>query len=106
MTEVHIPPPEPPFGSELDAEFAPFMRGAPSLILFRTAARNPQGVKRLFAGDLLDKGSTAIRTHVLMNPRTRALCGSAYERGGNIKTFGAKAAWSSSETISRAAGDA
>ena len=94
MPSTRIPPIEPPFAPELQAEFDKIMRGAPPLLLFRTVARNPRVLQRWFAGSLLDKGSIPLRERELMILRTTALCGAEYEWGVHVASFGAKAEWS------------
>ena len=93
MPRARIPPIDPPFAPEIQAEFDKIMRGAPPLLLFRTVARNPRVLQRWFAGSLLDKGSISLRLRELMILRTTALCGAEYEWGVHVASFGAKAQW-------------
>lgn len=97
MPDVRIPPIEPPYPAEIQAEFDKVMRGAPPLLLFRTVARNPRVLQRFLAGGLLDRGSISLRLRELMILRTCALCGAEYEWGVHVATFGPKAAWTEAQ---------
>lgn len=101
-----IPPLDPPFEAELQAEFDKIMRGAPPLLLFRTVARNPRVLQRWFAGSLLDQGSVTLRDRELMILRTTARCGAEYEWGVHVASFGAKAQWTEDELRASVHGDA
>ena len=63
MSQPRIAPVEPPFTSEMQADFDTVMRGAPPLLLFRTVAQNPRVLQRMMAGGLLDRGSIPRREH-------------------------------------------
>ena len=91
MSTPRIPPLEPPYPPEIQAEFDKLMRGAPPLALFRTVARNPRVLQRMMAGNLLDRGSIPLRARELMILRTCGRCGAAYEWGVHVATFAAKA---------------
>ena len=106
MPDVRITPIEPPYPVEIQAEFDKIMRGAPPLLLFRTVARNPRVLQRLFAGGLLDRGSISLRVRELMILRTCALCGAEYEWGVHIANFGSKAAWTPEQIHSTVRGAA
>jgi len=106
MPDPRIPPLDPPFAPEIQAEFDKIMRGAPPLLLFRTVARNPRVLQRWFAGSLLDKGSISLRLRELMILRTTARCGAEYEWGVHVASFGDKAQWSEEQLRSSVHGDA
>src|SRR5712692_11673573 len=91
MLAPRIAPIDPPYPSDIQAEFDKLMRGAPPLLLFRTVARNPRVLQRMMAGSLLDRGSISLRSRELMILRTCARCGAEYEWGVHIASFGAKA---------------
>jgi len=93
VPNVRITPIDPPYPTEIQAEFEKIMRGAPPLLLFRTVARNPRVLQRFLAGSLLDRGSISLRLRELMILRTCALCGAEYEWGVHVATFGSKATW-------------
>src|SRR6478672_6517686 len=100
MAVNRIPPLDPPYPAQMQADFDKIMRGAPPLLLFRTVARNPRVLQRMMAGGLLDRGSISLRSRELMILRTCARCGAEYERGVHIATFGAKAEWTPEQTRS------
>jgi alkylhydroperoxidase family enzyme len=104
MTSTRIPPIDPPFSPDIQAEFDKIMRGAPPLLLFRTVACNPRVLQRWFAGSLLDKGSIPLRLRELMILRTTALCGAEYEWGVHVASFGAKAQWTEEQLESTVRG--
>lgn len=106
MSNPRIPPIDPPYPAEIQAEFDKIMRGAPPLLLFRTVARNPRVLQRFLAGGLLDRGSISLRLRELMILRTCAQCGAEYEWGVHVAGFGAKAAWTAEQIHSTARGDA
>ena len=101
-----IPPLEPPYPPDIQADFDRLMRGAPPLNLFRTVARNPRVLQRFMAGALLDRGSIALRSRELMILRTCARCGSEYEWGVHAAVFGAKAQWTKAQLRSTVRGHA
>lgn len=101
---VRIAPVEPPYRQELQAQFDKLMRGAPPLLLFRTVAHNPRVLQRMMDGALLDRGSIALRARELMILRTCARCGSEYEWGVHVATFGAKAQWTTAQLHSTVRG--
>ena len=109
MPSVRIPPVDPPYPAEIQAEFDKIMRGAPPLLLFRTVARNPRVLQRFLAGALLDRGSIPLRLRELMILRTCALCGAEYEWGVHVAAFGDKASWTPEQvhsTVHGGPGDA
>jgi alkylhydroperoxidase family enzyme len=93
MPSPRIAPLEPPYPSDMQADFDKLMRGAPPLLLFRTMARNPRVLRRFMDGALLDRGSIPLRSRELMILRTCARCGAEYEWGVHVAVFGAKAQW-------------
>jgi alkylhydroperoxidase family enzyme len=93
MSAPRIPPIDPPYSPEIQADFDKIMRGQPPLLLFRTVARNPRVLQRMMAGGLLDRGSITIRNRELMILRTTAKCGAEYEWGVHVAVFGGKAEW-------------
>src|SRR6185369_159423 len=106
MATPRIPPVDPPYPPEIQADFDKLMRGQPPLALFRTVARNPRVLQRMMAGGLLDRGSISIRTRELMILRTTAKCGAEYEWGVHVAAFGAKAEWTGEQLRSSVHGGA
>jgi alkylhydroperoxidase family enzyme len=106
MTHPRIHPIDPPYPTELHAEFDKIMRGAPPLLLFRTIARNPRVLQRLIAGSLLDRGSISIRSRELTILRTCARCAAEYEWGVHIATFAGKANLTAEQISSSVHGNA
>jgi alkylhydroperoxidase family enzyme len=106
MLTPRIAPIDPPYQPDVQAEFDKLMRGAPPLLLFRTVARNPRVLQRMIAGSLLDRGSISLRSRELTILRTCARCGSEYEWGVHIATFGAKAQWTPAQIHSTVYGNA
>jgi alkylhydroperoxidase family enzyme len=108
MSTPRIPPIDPPYPPDMQAEFDKLMRGAPPLLLFRIVAHNPRVLQRMMAGSLLDRGSISLRSRELMILRTCARCGAEYEWGVHIATFGTKAQWTPAQihsTVHGTAGD-
>ncbi|HET7765111.1 MAG TPA: carboxymuconolactone decarboxylase family protein [Burkholderiales bacterium] len=106
MSTPRITPVDPPYQPDIQAELDKLMRGAPPLLLFRTAARNPRVLQRMMAGSLLDRGSISLRSRELMILRTCARCGAEYEWGVHVATFGAKAQWTPAQLRSTVHGGA
>jgi alkylhydroperoxidase family enzyme len=106
MTTPRVPPLEPPYPSDLQAEFDKLMRGAPPLNLFRAVARNPRVLSRMMAGSLLDRGSISLRLRELMILRTCARTRAEYEWGVHMAIFGPKAQWTDAEIYSTVYGSA
>lgn len=106
MSTPRIPPLEPPYPPEIQADFDKLMRGAPPLALFRTVARNPRVLQRMMAGNLLDRGSIPLRARELMILRTCARCGAEYEWGVHVALFGAKAQWTEEQKRATVRGQA
>ncbi|MFZ6873111.1 carboxymuconolactone decarboxylase family protein [Undibacterium sp. Di27W] len=92
MPITRIAPLEPPYEAEVAAAFERVMPpGMPALKLFRTQAHNKRVLQRMFAGNLLDKGSIDLRERELIILRTCARCGSEYEWGVHVALFAEKA---------------
>ncbi len=94
---ARIPPLDPPYPPETQADFDKLMSGQPPLLLFRTVAKNPRVLQRMMAGGLLDRGSISLRSRELMILRTTVRCGAEYEWGVHVAVFGAKAEWTPEE---------
>ncbi|HYD94837.1 MAG TPA: carboxymuconolactone decarboxylase family protein [Noviherbaspirillum sp.] len=98
MNLPRIMPAEPPYDPALAAAFERAMPpGHAPLKLFRTMARNPRLLQRMFAGSLLDKGAISLRERELMILRTCARCGSEYEWGVHVAFFAGRAQLSEQE---------
>jgi alkylhydroperoxidase family enzyme len=106
MSKPRVPPLNPPYPADMQADFDKLMRGAPPLLLFRTIGQNPRVLQRMMAGGLLDKGSISVRQRELMILRTTAVCGAEYEWGVHVAAFGAKAGWKPAEIRATVRGDA
>jgi len=92
MQTPRISPVEPPYDPAIAEAFARIMPpGVAPLKLFRTMARSPRVIQRMFAGSLLDKGAITFRDRELMILRTCARCGSEYEWGVHVTFFAGKA---------------
>lgn len=88
MSTPRIIPAEAPFESSIAASFAKIMPpGMEPLKLFRTMARNPRILQRMFAGSLLDKGTVELRDREIVILRTCARCSSEYEWGVHVAMF-------------------
>ncbi|RJF96188.1 carboxymuconolactone decarboxylase family protein [Noviherbaspirillum saxi] len=61
--------------------------GKQPLNLFRTMARSPRILQRMFAGSLLDAGSLTLRQRELVILRSCARCQSEYEWGVHVAFF-------------------
>jgi alkylhydroperoxidase family enzyme len=89
MGTPRITPIEAPYETTIAETFARVMPpGRAPLKLFRTMARSPRVLQRMFAGSLLDKGSIPLRDRELVILRTCARCGSEYEWGVHVSFFG------------------
>ncbi|MFZ3002922.1 MAG: carboxymuconolactone decarboxylase family protein [Undibacterium umbellatum] len=92
MSMTRIAPLEPPYEAEVAEAFLRIMPpGMAPLKLFRTQAHNKRVLQRMFAGNLLDKGSIELRERELIILRTCARCGSEYEWGVHVAVFAEKA---------------
>ncbi|KRB66266.1 carboxymuconolactone decarboxylase family protein [Noviherbaspirillum sp. Root189] len=96
--QQRISPALAPYGSAIDEAFARITpRGMEPLNLFRTMARNPRVLQRMFAGSLLDAGAITLRERELIILRTCARCGSEYEWGVHVKFFASRAELTAAE---------
>lgn len=92
IVQQRITPLEPPYSEEVAATFARVMPpGRAPLKLFRTMARNPRVLQRMFAGSLLDKGSVSLHDREMVILRTCFRCASAYEWGVHVTFFAERA---------------
>jgi alkylhydroperoxidase family enzyme len=93
-----ISPALAPYGSTIDEAFARITPpGMEPLNLFRTMARSPRVLQRMFAGSLLDAGAITLRDRELIILRTCARCGSEYEWGVHVKFFASRAGLTAAE---------
>jgi alkylhydroperoxidase family enzyme len=98
MATSRIAPAEAPYEPSIAESFARIMPpGREPLKLFRTMARNPRVLQRMFAGSLLDKGSVELRDREIIILRTCARCGSEYEWGVHVAAFSQRAKLGSAE---------
>lgn len=89
MTQERIAPAVPPYAPDIAEGFARVMPpGMEPLALFRTMARSPRVLQRMFAGNLLDRGAISMRERELMILRTCARCNAEYEWGVHVSFFG------------------
>jgi alkylhydroperoxidase family enzyme len=93
-----IAPLEPPYASEIQAQFDRIMRGAPPLTLFRVIAGNARAWEKFRAGSLLDQGPLSLREREIVIDRTCALAQCQYEWGVHVAIF-AKAAQLTGEQV-------
>lgn len=92
-----ITPVDAPYEASIEQVFSSIMPGREPLKLFRTMARNPRVLQRMFAGNLLDRGSIAMRDREIMILRTCARCNSEYEWGVHVALFAERAGLSKQE---------
>lgn len=105
MDMPRIAPMEPPYDAEVDQAFSRIMPpGMPPLKLFRTQAHNKRVLLRMFAGNLLDKGTVSLRERELVILRTCARCDSEYEWGVHVTLFAAKAGLSKEDIAATLSG--
>lgn len=98
MSGPRITPAEAPFEAPIAESFARIMPpGMEPLKLFRTMARNPRVIGRMFAGSLLDKGTISLREREIVILRTCARCSSEYEWGVHVAMFASRAGLSARE---------
>lgn len=98
MPTTRIVPLEAPYDDAVAQTFNRFMPpGMEPLKLFRTQAHNPRVLQRMFAGNLLDKGSLDLRARELLILRTCARCGSEYEWGVHVALFAGPATLSAAD---------
>ena len=108
MMNERIAPAAPPYAPDIADAFARIMPpGVEPLLLFRTMARSPRVLQRMFAGNLLDRGTISLRERELMILRTCARCRAEYEWGVHVTMFGQRAGLSEMEiaaTLAEATG--
>jgi alkylhydroperoxidase family enzyme len=98
MPVPRISPAEASFEASIAESFDRIMPpGIEPLKLFRTMARNPRIVRRMFAGSLLDKGTISLRDREVVILRTCARCKSEYEWGVHVAMFARRAGLSEQE---------
>ncbi|WP_394780913.1 carboxymuconolactone decarboxylase family protein [Undibacterium sp.] len=87
-----IEPLSAPYEAAIAEAFAKVMPpGVEPLSLFRTMARSPRVLQKMFAGSLLDRGSISLREREILILRTTAACGSEYEWGVHVTMFAERA---------------
>ncbi|HTD04044.1 carboxymuconolactone decarboxylase family protein [Undibacterium sp.] len=87
-----IAPASAPYEAAIEAAFARAMpAGMEPLHLFRTMARSPRILRKMFAGSLLDSGGISLREREILILRTTAACGSEYEWGVHVTMFAGRA---------------
>lgn len=92
MPAPRITPADAPYDPSIAESFSRIMPpGVEPLKLFRTMARNPRVLQRMFAGSFLDKGSIDLRDREIVILRTCARCGSEYEWGVHVAMFAQRA---------------
>jgi alkylhydroperoxidase family enzyme len=107
MIPPRIMPAEPPYPEPIAEAFSRIMPpGFEPLKLFRTMARSPRVIQRMFAGSLLDKGSISMRERELMILRTCARCRSEYEWGVHVTFFARQVGLSEQQVAATAAASA
>lgn len=110
MSAPRITPAEAPYEASIEQAFARITPpGTEPLKLFRTLARNPRVLQRMFAANLLDRGNIELRDREIIILRTCARCGSEYEWGVHVAIFAKRAELSSAEisaTLRTPPGDA
>jgi alkylhydroperoxidase family enzyme len=93
-----IAPLSAPYAPDIAAAFERVMPpGMAPLELFRTMARSPRVLQRIFAGNFLDKGSISLREREILILRTCARCASEYEWGVHVSLFARRAGLSEQE---------
>ena len=92
MKHTRIAPVEPPYAEEIAEQLTRMMPpGLEPIKLFRTVAHNPRLLQKMWASNLLDKGSITLRERELVILRTCARCGAEYEWGVHVAYFGQRA---------------
>ena len=97
---ARIAPLEPPYDAKLQAWFDAVMQGRPPLRLFTTLGRDSRLFEKFSSASLLDRGHLTLRQRELVIDRTTALCGSEYEWGVHVASFGAKVALDEAQILS------
>jgi alkylhydroperoxidase family enzyme len=92
MSSPRITPVDQPYDTTVAEIFERMMPpGMEPLKLFRTQARNQRVLERMFAGNLLGKGTLSLRERELVILRTCTRCGSEYEWGVHVALFAQRA---------------
>src|SRR5689334_18666138 len=93
-----IAPAEPPYPPAIAESLERIMPpGLEPLVLFRTMARSPCVVGKMFAGGLLDKGPLSLRQREIVIDRATARLGCEYEWGVHIALFADKVGFGDKE---------
>jgi len=95
------PPYEPAIAEALNRIMPP---GIEPLVLFRTMARSPRVLAKMFAGGLLDKGPLNLRQREIVIDRTMARLGCEYEWGVHVALFAGKVGFGEVETAATVTG--
>lgn len=105
MTKPRITPLDPPYADDVAAGFARVMPpGREPLKLFRTLARNPRVLSRIFAGGLLDRGELTLAEREFVILRACARAGAEYEWGVHVAFFAARAGLSDATVAATVSG--
>lgn len=105
MANPRIAPLNPPYADDIAAGFARVMPpGREPLKLFRTLARNPRVLARLFAGGLLDRGELTLAEREIVILRACARAGAEYEWGVHVTLFAARAGLSEAAVAATVSG--
>jgi alkylhydroperoxidase family enzyme len=92
---TRLPPAEPPYDPAVAEAFARVTPpGKEPLLLFRTMAKSPRMLSKMFAGSLLDKGPLSLRQRELVIDRTTARLKCEYEWGVHMALFAERVGFS------------
>jgi alkylhydroperoxidase family enzyme len=95
---TRLPPAEPPYDPAVAEAFARVTPpGKEPLLLFRTMAKSPRVISKMFAGSLLDKGPLSLRERELLIDRTTARLGCEYEWGVHTTLFAQRVGFSADQ---------
>jgi hypothetical protein len=98
VSGARVEPAQAPYEPSIAELFNSIMpAGMEPLVLFRTMARNPRVLQRMFAGNLLDRGAITLREREILILRTCARCGCEYEWGVHVSLFAQHAALTPAE---------
>jgi alkylhydroperoxidase family enzyme len=84
---TRIPPLEPPYPVDIQADFEQVMRGKPPLLLFRTIGRSGRAWRKFRSSSLLDRGPLTLRQREIVIDRTCFRAGCEYEWGVHVRIF-------------------
>jgi alkylhydroperoxidase family enzyme len=102
-----LSPAEPPYEPAIaDALARVTPPGTEPLLLFRTMARSPRIVSKMFAGSLLDKGPLSLRQRELVIDRTTARLDCEYEWGVHTALFAERVKFSAEQIAAIVKGSA